>query len=117
MTKILCPEAKENELFSKKAFHRPSRGVFQGIKMWYFCQNSLSGIMSSYFSVQCELVTQTYSTSQFTFCGNILYCGSAIEAEHTSSVVASCLDLPRVAEAKVTQVGRVTILGNTKLQH
>ena len=49
MTKILCPEAKENELFSKKAFHRPSRGVFQGIKMWYFCQNSLSGIMSSYF--------------------------------------------------------------------
>ena len=51
MTKILCPEAKENELFSKKAFHRPSRGVFQGIKMWYFCQNSLSGIMSSYFTV------------------------------------------------------------------
>ena len=52
MTKILCPEAKENELFSKKAFHRPSRGVFQGIKMWYFCQNSLSGIMSSYFNMQ-----------------------------------------------------------------
>ena len=50
MTKILCPEAKENEFFSKKAFHRPSGGVFQGIKMWYFCQNSLSGIMSSYFN-------------------------------------------------------------------
>ena len=56
MTKILCPEAKENELFSKKAFHRPSRGVFQGIKMWYFCQNSLSGIMSSYFSGQAGLL-------------------------------------------------------------
>ena len=49
--KMWSSEAQENEFWSKKAFHMPSRGVVWVQKMWYFCQNSKSGTLSSHLSV------------------------------------------------------------------